>query len=116
MNEDGWEPIRSVRSVDPIFHEETISTFAYDWPIFIEVGSNLKLKQVGTAHTVWKFRDFSLTQILREINIEECRSFKTAVFAIFVALNFVTLVNFSLQKVLKFMKITARQFIEDDRF
>ena len=47
MNEDGWEPIRSVRSVDPIFHEETISTFAYDWPIFIDVGSNLKFKHVG---------------------------------------------------------------------
>ena len=29
--------------------------------------------------TVWKFRDFSVTQILREINFEECRSSETAI-------------------------------------
>ena len=28
--------------------------------------------------TVWKFQDFSVTQILREINFGECRSSKTA--------------------------------------
>ena len=39
---------------------------------------------------VLKFQDFSITQILREINC-----------AIFGALNFVNLVNFSLQKVQK---------------
>ena len=42
-----------------------------------------------STHTVWKFQDFSDTQILREINLEESRSSKTAVFAIFEALNFV---------------------------
>ena len=46
-----------------------------------------------------------LAQILREINFEECGSSKTAVFVIFGALNFVALVNFSLQKVQTFMKI-----------
>ena len=55
--------------------------------------------------TVWKFQDFSITQILREINFGEIRSAKTAVFAIFGTLNFVNLVNYSLQKVQKFLKI-----------
>ena len=30
---------------------------------------------------VWKFKDFSVTQILREINFGESTSFKTAIFA-----------------------------------
>ena len=55
--------------------------------------------------TVWKFQDFSVTQILREIKFEESRSAKTAVFAILEALNSVDLVNSSLQKVQKFIKI-----------
>ena len=36
--------------------------------------------------TVWKFQDFSITQILREINFGEFRSAKIAVFANFGAL------------------------------
>ena len=48
--------------------------------------------------TVWKFQDFSDTQILREINFGEFRSSKTAAFAIFRSLNFADLVNFSLPK------------------
>ena len=51
---------------------------------------------------MWKIQDFSITQILREINFGEIRSAKTAGFAIFGTLN---LVNYSLQKVQKFMKI-----------
>ena len=50
---------------------------------------------------MWKFHDFSVIQILREIHFGESRSAKTAVFTIFGALNFVDLVNFSLQKVQK---------------
>jgi len=50
------------------------------------------------------FRIF-LSQILREINFEECRSSKTAIFAILVPLNFVNLVNFSLLKVQKFIRL-----------
>ena len=38
--------------------------------------------------TVWKFLKFSTTQILREINFEDSRSLKTAIFAISEALNF----------------------------
>ena len=36
---------------------------------------------------MWKVYDFSLTQILREINFSESRSSKTAFFAILEALN-----------------------------
>ena len=55
-------------------------------------------------YTVWKFQDFCITEILREINFEDSRSAKSAVFAILGAVNFVHLVNFSLQKVQKFIK------------
>ena len=51
---------------------------------------------------MWKFQDFSVPQILREINFEESRSSQSAIFAIVGALNFVTLVNFSLQIEQKF--------------
>ena len=51
------------------------------------------------AHRVKKFHDFSVIQILREFNFAECRISETAVFAIFGALNFVTLVVFILQDV-----------------
>ena len=47
-------------------------------------------------------QDFSVTQILREINFGESRSSKIAIFAIFGAFD---LVHFSFQKVQKFIKI-----------
>ena len=37
-------------------------------------------------YTVWKLLNFSITQILREINCEESRTTTTAAFAIFVNL------------------------------
>ena len=48
--------------------------------------------------TVWKFQDFSVNQILREINFGELRSSKITIFAILGALKFVSLVKISLQK------------------
>ena len=42
----------------------------------------------GSRGTVWKFKNFSITQILREINFGEFKSAKSAVFAILEALNF----------------------------
>ena len=57
---------------------------------------------------MWKFHDFSIIQILREINFGEFRSCKTATYAILGALKFVDLVNFSLQKVQKFIKSIFR--------
>ena len=53
-------------------------------------------KNVNIVYTVWKFQDFCITEILREINFEDSRSAKSAVFAILGAVNFVHLLNFSL--------------------
>ena len=58
-----------------------------------------------TNFTVWKFQDFSVIQILREIIFGEGRTFKSTVFAILGALNFVNLENLGLQKVQIFMEI-----------
>ena len=38
--------------------------------------------------TVWKFHDFSITQILREINFGDSRSAKSAILAYLDYLNF----------------------------
>ena len=56
---------------------------------------------------MWKFQDFAITQVLREINFEEFRSCKSAVFVILGALNFVHLVNFNFDK---FKKCCFLQF------
>ena len=44
---------------------------------------------------MWKFQDFFVTQVFREINFAESRSAETANLAILGALNFVNLVEFS---------------------
>ena len=59
---------------------------------------------------MWKFQDFCITQFIREINFEHSRSAKTAIFALLRAVNFVQLVNFSFQKVQKFIKIQIQSF------
>ena len=64
-----------------------------------------KVVHPNSRNTVWNFQDFCITQILLEINFVDSRSVKTPVFAIFGALNFINLVNFSLQKVQKCIKI-----------
>ena len=51
---------------------------------------------------LWKFQNFSITQILREIIFKECRSSEISIFAILRALNFIDLVNSNLPKVQKF--------------
>jgi len=60
---------------------------------------------VNLQATVWKFQDFLITQILREINFVDLRSTKTAVFDILGAVDFVYLLNFRLYKVQKFVKV-----------
>ena len=40
----------------------------------------------SSTYTVWKYQDFSATQILREINFEESKSSKNAIFTILEAL------------------------------
>ena len=62
------------------------------------------VKSILVNFTVWKIQDISVIQILRETNFEESRSCKSGNFAILGALNFVNLVNFSLQKVQKLIK------------
>ena len=42
---------------------------------------------------MWKFQYFSLTQILREINFEDSRNAKIAVFALLVSVDFVHLIK-----------------------
>ena len=44
---------------------------------------------IRSPNTVWKFHDFCITQIFREINFVDSRSAKTAIFAILWAVNFV---------------------------
>ena len=55
--------------------------------------------------TVWKYHDFSVTQILREINFEEYKSSETGVFATLGAVKMINFLNVSFQKVQKFIKI-----------
>ena len=60
---------------------------------------------------MWKFWDFSITQILREINFGEFQSSEIVVFAIF------NLVNFSRQKVQKYqnsepLNVVKRQILK----
>ena len=73
------------------------------WTVW--VNTTLALSASGGSIIVWTFQDFSITQILREINFGELRSSTTAAFTILGALNFVNLVIFSLQKMQKCMKI-----------
>ena len=63
----------------------------------VETGPDL-----GSGYCV--IQDFSIIQILREMNFAVSRSSKNDIFTNLGTLNFVTLVNFSLQKVQKFTK------------
>ena len=49
---------------------------------------------------MWKFQHFSITQILREVNFGECKSSKTAVFAIFGILEVQNLPFYYIQSLL----------------
>ena len=52
---------------------------------------NYVRKTRDSDEAVWKFQDFSVTQILREIKFGQFKSTKTVVFAILEALNLVDL-------------------------
>ena len=78
---------------------------------FLKIQLNLMVEYhifFGVKITVWKFHDFPISEMLREINFGESRSSKSAIFAFFEGLNFVKLVNFSLQKAQKFVKIKVQ--------
>ena len=70
-----------------------------------DVEKNLIYVMIQMQGSHWKFQDFPVTQILREINSKASVSSKTAVLVIFGALNFVYLVNFSLKKNAEIHKI-----------
>ena len=55
--------------------------------------------------TVWKFQNFSVPLILREINFEESSINEIAIFANLEALIFANLVNFSSSKSAKIHKL-----------
>ena len=59
--------------------------------------------KVVPGHRV-EIQEFFCLSDLREMNFGESRSFKTAVFAILLALKTTNLVNFSIQKVLELIK------------
>ena len=46
------------------------------------------LRRSSACNTVWKFHDFSITQILREINFGDSRSAKSAISTHLEGLNF----------------------------
>ena len=50
------------------------------------------------SSTMWKFQDFCITEILREINFVDSRSAKSDIFAILGAVNFVHLANSAFKK------------------
>ena len=56
----------------------TLISFPAKWQFF-----NTKSKEAPMLHTVWRCQDFTVIQILREINFGECRASKTAVLAIY---------------------------------
>ena len=64
---------------------------------------------LGGRTTMWKFEDFFVIQILREINFGESRSSRTAVCVVFGALNIGNLVNFNFLKVQKFLEIKIQR-------
>ena len=64
-----------------------------NWSIMVgskrskEEVQRIKMRSNGSICTMWKFYDFSITQILRQINFRDFRSAKSAIFAILEALN-----------------------------
>ena len=89
IHEENVESTQERRSIDA-FPQKVLTPLSIC--LFVKCHSNSR------QLTVWKFHDFFVTQILREINFEDSRSSKIPVFA----LTFVNFLNFSLQKVQKF--------------
>ena len=69
--------------------------------LYVENWARLKKTELPKVDTVWKFYDYSVTQILREINFGESRRLKTAIFATFSGSEFSYLIGFSLKSLQK---------------
>ena len=75
--------VRTKPCRDVIVIAEQLATQSSD-----ELKCIIEIYKVNMSLTVWKFQDFSVIQILREINFEESRRSKLAVFNISDALDF----------------------------
>ena len=85
------------------FSEESFSQKKFSFPIFyVKLIFNL-IEELRHSHSM-EISRFFCDSILREISFRESRRSKSTIFAILRFLNFATLVNFSFQKVQKFIK------------
>ena len=66
---------------------------------------NYRPEQPNWEYTMWKFQDFSASQILREINFGPIEDPKTAILTIWAALNYKILDIFDIFKFEIFIKI-----------
>ena len=67
---------------------------------------------------MWKFQDFSATQILRETNFGKCRSSKHAILTVLEALNFDFWKNFIVVNIKSYKnsKFRAAQYGQNGSF
>ena len=80
--------------------------------VFVQQFVNLQFALFLPSLPMWKVQDISVSQILREINNGESRSYNTALFVILGALNFVNFVNLTLQIVPKFRNPYLRKCVK----
>ena len=73
--------------IAPIIVGAMIYHFRNSISIYYVVKSDCWRNFFTLLHTVWKFHDFAIIRILHEINFEEYRSSKPALFVIFRALH-----------------------------
>ena len=93
---DGNTTTSTIPNFHTLFFHPQVEQFFPNWAV--DTAPKLGSGYIVT-YTVWKFHDFSVVQILREINFGESWSSKIAFFAVLGALNYIDFVNFSFQKV-----------------
>ena len=64
---------------------------------------NVVVQTWAPQYTMWKFHDFPITQILREINFGDCRSAKSAI------LTYLEALNLDFDEFLHFLKVEIYQ-------
>ena len=100
-----WEP--NLRPFELIW--ELLSPFEHIWawfePTWAQLNLETRISKSNFQTTVWKFHDFPITQILREINFEDSSSAKFAILTHLEAL------NCDFYKVLHFLKAQIDQKI-----
>ena len=77
----------------PISHQEKKAKILVTYPILRKKSPN----------TVWKFHDFSITQILREINFGDSASVKSAI------LTHLEVLNFAFYEIMHLLKVKIDQ-------